>query len=368
MHISPFTLDHPASHHGSSHLNKGMRDAHIDNTKGFLIFLVVFGHAITPFIDTEATYRAVFDFVYSFHIPLFVFISGMFSKRLPFREALRQNTSSILFIFLVFHALYELSDFLIRGELSYYTRHFQPYWLTWYLWSLFIWRVAISVLPKRNSLFLASLAVAVVFNMTVHGYLYFAINKTIRFFPFFVAGYLQGRNIVNLALRLPAWLAVGFTGIALFYFLNTPDFKSQVFFHADTLLDIYGSPATAFVATLAAYLFSSAMSLAILRLMPHRRSVLTGLGERSLYAYLWHGFIIRVLVMSGLDVLLTNSFPSPANLAAILAIAGFITWIVGNMTVYQLSTRMIMTLKSLLASAFAISFGRLLPRWRERKL
>ena len=50
-----------------------------DNLKGILIFLVVFGHFILP-VNNTLVVSAIFEFIYLFHMPLFVFITGLFAK------------------------------------------------------------------------------------------------------------------------------------------------------------------------------------------------------------------------------------------------------------------------------------------------
>ena len=52
----------------------------IDNIKVVLIFLVVFGHLIERYIDTSDTLMAIYMFIYIFHMPLFIYISGYLSK------------------------------------------------------------------------------------------------------------------------------------------------------------------------------------------------------------------------------------------------------------------------------------------------
>ena len=50
----------------------------IDNIKVVLIFLVVFGHLIERYIDTSNTLMGILLFIYIFHMPLFIFIAGLF--------------------------------------------------------------------------------------------------------------------------------------------------------------------------------------------------------------------------------------------------------------------------------------------------
>ena len=56
------------------------RDTYFDNLKFILILLVVVGHLIEPFND-EAAMGAIYRFIYSFHMPLFIFAAGYFAKR-----------------------------------------------------------------------------------------------------------------------------------------------------------------------------------------------------------------------------------------------------------------------------------------------
>ena len=49
-----------------------------DHAKLTLIFLVVLGHLIEPFIVKSRMLEGVFNFIYVFHMPAFIFISGYF--------------------------------------------------------------------------------------------------------------------------------------------------------------------------------------------------------------------------------------------------------------------------------------------------
>lgn len=51
-----------------------------DILKFGLIFLVVLGHIADEYVKTSETMRSLYLFIYSFHMPLFIFISGLFSK------------------------------------------------------------------------------------------------------------------------------------------------------------------------------------------------------------------------------------------------------------------------------------------------
>ena len=57
-----------------------------DNVKFLLIVLVVTGHFLLRYVDNYCHYRSLFLFIYSFHMPLFIFISGLFHKNAGIRK------------------------------------------------------------------------------------------------------------------------------------------------------------------------------------------------------------------------------------------------------------------------------------------
>ncbi|MCZ0856388.1 hypothetical protein OCL90_14675, partial [Enterococcus faecalis] len=65
-----------------------------DNVKPFLIFLVTFGHIL----DREASPSRLMDtinfWIYSFHMPAFIFVSGFFFNHSP-----SWHTAVVYFVF-----------------------------------------------------------------------------------------------------------------------------------------------------------------------------------------------------------------------------------------------------------------------------
>ncbi len=55
------------------------RDYFWDNLKAFLMVLVIFGHTVTSLREVKEI-TGLYYFVYTFHMPLFVFTSGFMAK------------------------------------------------------------------------------------------------------------------------------------------------------------------------------------------------------------------------------------------------------------------------------------------------
>lgn len=71
---------------------KKQRDALFDNAKFLAIVLVATAHAWEPLMDGSRTTRALYMFVYTFHMPAFIVISGYFSRSFDMRpDRLRRS-------------------------------------------------------------------------------------------------------------------------------------------------------------------------------------------------------------------------------------------------------------------------------------
>ena len=79
------------------------RNAYLDNVKVVLLFLVVFAHILERFLEVKL-YNSLYVIIYSFHMPLFIFISGYLSKN---TDRCRQNAFSDFFIpYIIFNTIY----------------------------------------------------------------------------------------------------------------------------------------------------------------------------------------------------------------------------------------------------------------------
>lgn len=110
------------------------RDRNLDALKFFLICLVVLGH-----ISYNDHGLRVDRIIYSFHMPLFVMISGYFTHSQEFRHFMR-SSFKLLALYLIFQTLNLLFNHFVIGssfEIRYYLN---PAIGLWYLLCLFLWR------------------------------------------------------------------------------------------------------------------------------------------------------------------------------------------------------------------------------------
>ncbi len=100
------------------------RDYFFDNLKAVLIFLVVLGHFLLP-IHGESVLVVVKRLIYVFHMPLFVFVSGYFAKKIykngqyNFKKILYLIKAYIIFVIAI-QIVYALCGFRDFSEINFF--------------------------------------------------------------------------------------------------------------------------------------------------------------------------------------------------------------------------------------------------------
>ena len=164
---------------------KKERDYLFDNAKGLLIFLVVLGHLIELFLfKATNSIDIMYISIYLFHMPVFVFISGYFSKRNNKNRILELTLVYIIWQMIVFPLF--ISIFTDTSFVKNQKSIFYPVWTHWYLFSLIIWRVITPYFEKIRYNFVISLVMGILigYSSIKSGLNIFSLGRTIAFYPF----------------------------------------------------------------------------------------------------------------------------------------------------------------------------------------
>ena len=122
------------------------RDLYWDSLKFILIFLVVYGHIAPHYLGGGPFNMAIYNLVYLFHMPLFIFVSGRFSH-IHDRHRYKRGILLLLESYLVFQTI-RSSVPLLHGE-SLWRCLIIPRWTLWYLVALIYWRLMLLFIPPR---------------------------------------------------------------------------------------------------------------------------------------------------------------------------------------------------------------------------
>ncbi len=280
--------------------------------RGAGILLVVFGHLIEQPSQNSLILQILYISIYSFHMPLFVFLSGIFARESLRGEDYRKIIRTLFLPLVLFQFLY-IGMSKLTGWYQYSL--LTPYWLLWFMASLICWRLLLPLFASPAGLAVAvAAAVAAGYDDNV-GYALSA-SRTLYFLPFFVLGHLYGSRLVSFARRHPAlsaglfivaialvlvWWQHGLNGAAL---TGSRDYASGP---ADIAY-----PATGRMLTMA---LGFAAMLGFCALVPRTAPWLAWIGERSLSVYLLHGLVVMGFVGWGLVGLIPAPWLPPALMA-----------------------------------------------------
>jgi len=153
-----------------------------DNLKGILIFLVVLGHALMPYMYKYPAAYFLFTSIYIFHMPAFAFISGYFHTR---ASAKFLNAAKILVIYFIFNSVMMIYAGYIQG-LPF--RFLEPYYSYWYLLALAVWRLFFKYITLRWWIFGLSIFLSIIAGYWSDIDNTFAISRILGFAPFYILG------------------------------------------------------------------------------------------------------------------------------------------------------------------------------------
>ncbi len=271
----------------------------IDNAKITLIFFVVLGHCL-ELTHNSPMLHTLYLVLYCFHMPMFVLISGMLAKTEISRQEIFRQVSSLLVPLLVFEVLYEVVEVVRFGKLSHYLLNLQPYWLLWFLWGLFFWKLLLPIISCFRFPVIFSLVIAVAAGYSTQIGYFLGLSRTLTFLPFFVLGHAL-KPVFFQRLQKYHWLffaTIILLAVAILGYFNNIDVRW-----------FYGSLSYAALGVdqwyagcirLCIYAFSFVMGVAVISLLPNKPLKITAYGERTLYVYIWHGFFILFIKAIGL--------------------------------------------------------------------
>lgn len=262
------------------------RSLYWDTLKGILIILVVLGHCGT------ALGNGLISAIYAFHMPLFILVSGYFSKKKRSVNHILLECKQLIIIYLVFNTAYLILDVATTG-LS-FNRLLTPSFALWYILSLIYWRLVLQALPQKwldnqtcviAASFLLSLLVGFI---PIGGEMSF--QRAIVFCTFFIVGYyLRQYDNIQKIRSFNKWIAdVFLIGLLVIVYVCMPTFYANQPYGSETLVfDI--------ITRALQLLIASTLCFCILVITPETMGKITDVGKYTLLIYLLHPPVVKIL-------------------------------------------------------------------------
>ncbi|MEU9893173.1 acyltransferase family protein [Streptomyces phaeochromogenes] len=272
------------------------RDAFFDNAKYLAIVFVAMGHAWEPLTDHSRAAEALYMVVYTFHMPAFILISGYFSRSFDMRtDRLQRLVTGIAVPYILFEVAYSLFKKWADDDPSHPISLLDPWYLTWFLVALFVWRMTVPLWKVVRWPVPLALAIAILASVSPDIGDDLDLQRVLQFLPFFVVGlFMKPEHFQLMRRREVRILSVPvLLGALAFAYWAGPRMSSAWFYHRDSAQEL-GSPWWAgVVMTLAMFGCSLVLTSCFFAWVPRRKMWFTVLGAGTLYGYLLHGFLAK---------------------------------------------------------------------------
>lgn len=284
-----------------------------DNVKALLIFLVVLGHMTTDYVSDSHLVRWTTLWIYTFHMPAFIFLSGLVHKHyiteeraaLGVRGETRMRWDKLLGFFLCGYCLKVFLQFTrtLMGQ--------HPLWhwieepgIPWYLFVMAEYELLFFLMRRIDEKVRPWMMITGAFALSaVIGYFpvvgdAFCLSRMINFLPIYMLGYYLDMKKFNGFFEGKRWpVIMGWTGIAISMALCCfckGVYSWRKWFTGrrsyEFLNDFFSfAYSNGWWIRLAVWAFAIALMLCIIAVIPDKDlGCVTTIGSRTLNVYFWH--------------------------------------------------------------------------------
>ncbi len=266
-----------------------------DILKFIMIFLVVLGHAADYYTPVNEKMRALFLVIYAVHMPVFIFVSGLFSKR-----TVNEKRTNKLFGYIVLYLALKFLPFIYRFSESDFPgiSIFKEGSAPWFMLALFAFNLITMFLKDRSpkfvlifSIFLACFAG---YDMNIGDFL--ALSRIIVFYPFFYLGYITEREKLeklceNKKIKIASAVVIA-VFIAVVFIFTDKLYWLRALLTGRSSFAVFSGNAGRFggLIRLGYYAVVSLLGFSVIALTPSKThsGIMAKLGQRTLSVYAFH--------------------------------------------------------------------------------
>lgn len=280
-----------------------------DNVKAILIFLVVVGHLTTDYVTGNYSVRALTLWIYTFHMPAFIFVSGLMHKKYCSDEqaalGMKGNTKlrwdKVIGFILCAYGL-KLFLQIFRTAIG---QHPNFYWfqepgIPWYLFVMAEYEIILYVIRKYNwkVMLISSFVLSAVIGYFPQVGDTLCLSRCINFLPLFLLGYyIDTAKLTEFCekkwAKIVSWIVIAISLAVCFYDPNTL-YKFRKWFTGrrsyEFLSDFFGNiTAYAWAIRLGIWAIAIILTFAVIIVIPNRKmGYISQIGANTLNVYFWH--------------------------------------------------------------------------------
>lgn len=267
------------------------RVAKWDNLKFILILTVVLGHMFSRYDDIASVKKLLF-FIYSFHMPAFVFVSGLFAKK-----TIDNKCYDKIFSFLILHVVTKVArfgalkingseaslDFLDMNDVS------------WYAFAIFVFCLISIFLKQFNNRYVMT---AIIVMACIVGYCdnvktFLSMSRLFAFYPFFYAGYLLKPDLIlefaqKKAVKISAVIYLLITVAVIYLKIDDIYWYLRILKGKTPYANLGDYASYGMLLRFGWYIYAALFIVALIALTPTKESIFTIVGSRTMQIYSLH--------------------------------------------------------------------------------
>ena len=275
------------------------RDPWFDNAKMALVVLVVIGHSWTLLPSENGWDSWTYDFLYAWHIPAFVLVTGYLSKSFEWtRTRMWSLVTTIALPYVVFEGLYALYRHEVGG-VDFERLWANPHWPMWYLSAMFFWRLLTPVFKRMPGKVVVAVAISLLAGLYASDVLDNA--RIFGLLPFFVLGLKMHEGHWNmLRTRRARWYGVAAL-LAIFVLTRFSGgwIETEWLYYRTRYDALDPNNLRAITIRMSLLLVGLVGAFAFFSVVPRTRTWFSALGGATLVVYLFHGFVVLSAEFAG---------------------------------------------------------------------
>lgn len=312
------------------------RIAKWDNMKCILIFTVVLGHMCSRFTKDYIDMQRIYFYVYMFHMPAFLFVSGLFAKK-----TIRERRYRKIFPYLILCLFIQAINFIakaIAGDnpsmslLSMETAH-------WYAFALFVFLLVTIWIQKVNHKYVMIVSIMIACFVGYDKELgdFLVLSRLFAFYPFFFAGFcldpgkLQ-QHFSSIWAKIAGWAILLAAAFSVWKWTDKVYWLRPMLTGRNPFSSLGDYADWGALIRFVYYPAVFILIFAVLGIAPNRRCILTYFGKRTLQIYSLHVPVMYLFYGFGGMDLLDRIWPAHSHLLLVvvavinMAVTGLAIW------------------------------------------
>ncbi len=279
-----------------------LRSAKWDILKFTMMFFVVLGHCAEFNTNISENIQRLFLFIYTFHMPVFIFVSGLFSKK-TVNEKRKEKILGYFVLYVVSKGIFFTYNAIANGKFSFSL--FKEGGLPWFMLALFAFSLITILLKNVSPAYVLAFSILLAclsgYDKTI--FIELSLSRLIVYYPFYYLGYCLDPSKLEvlskgILKKLAAVAIIAITAVLILKAdINTVHKLHPLLTGTNPFSSLGNWANYGFLLRLGSYAVSLTVGAAWIVIMPSRTpfGIAEKCGKRTLSVYLIHYVVLYIL-------------------------------------------------------------------------